>query len=46
MLKTAGFGIAVKNCQESLKEKVLVFDYTNEEDAVGRIIEKYAYEEE
>ena len=46
MLKTAGFGIAVKNCQESLKEKVLVFDSTNEEDAGGKIIEKYAYEEE
>ena len=29
-----------------IKEKVLVFDSTNEEDAVGRIIEKYAYEEE
>ena len=46
MLTTAGLGIAVKNCQESLKEKVFVFDYSNEEDAVGRIIEKYAYEEE
>lgn len=45
MLTTAGFGIAVKNCQEQLKEKVFVFDYTNEEDAVGRAINRYAYEE-
>ena len=45
MLKTAGFGLAVKNCQERLKEQVPVFEYTNEEDAVGRAIEKYAYEE-
>ena len=45
MLEKAGFGLAVKNCQAKLKEKVAVFDYTNEEDAVGRAIEKYAYEE-
>lgn len=45
MLKTAGLGIAVKNCQEQLKDQVFVYDYTNEEDAVGRAIEQFAYEE-
>jgi hydroxymethylpyrimidine pyrophosphatase-like HAD family hydrolase len=43
MLKSVGFGLAVKNCQEQLKKEVFVFDYTNEEDAVGRAIEKFAY---
>ena len=45
MLEKAGLGLAVKNCQEKLKDKVTVFEYTNEEDAVGKAIEKYAYED-
>ena len=47
MLERAGLGIAVKNAQNSLKEKAdVVFEYTNNEDAVGRIVEKYGYSEE
>ncbi len=44
MIQKAGLGIAVKNANESLKKEAdCVFDYTNEEGAVGKIIEKYAY---
>ena len=47
MLERAGLGIAVKNAQNSLKEKAdVVSEYTNNEDAVGRIVEKYGYTEE
>ncbi len=47
MLQTAGIGIAVKNADDMLKERVdCVFDYTNEEDAVARVIEKYGFHEE
>lgn len=46
MIEKAGLGIAVKNADEELKKKALVFDYTNEESAVGKIIEKYGYTED
>ena len=47
MIEKAGLGIAVNNADESLKAKAdEVFAYTNEEDAVGKIIEKYGYTEE
>lgn len=46
MIEKAGLGIAVKNADDGLKAIAdRVFEYTNEEGAVGRIIEKYAYEE-
>jgi Cof subfamily protein (haloacid dehalogenase superfamily) len=44
MVERAGLGIAVKNADNGLKEKAkLIFDYTHEEGAVGRIIEKYGF---
>lgn len=47
MIEKAGLGIAVKNADERLKEKAkVVLDYTNEEGAVGKAIEKYGYTEE
>ncbi len=46
MIERAGLGIAVKNADNALKEVAsVVFDYTNDENAVGKIIEKFAYEE-
>lgn len=46
MIERVGLGIAVKNADDALKEIAdLVCEYTNEEGAVGKIIEKYAYEE-
>lgn len=44
MLKTAGLGFAVKNADEEIKKEAKVFPFTNDEDAVARIIEQYAYE--
>ena len=41
MLKTAGLGIAVKNAEDSLKKEVFAYGYSNDENAVGRIIEEY-----
>ncbi len=46
MIRAAGLGIAVKNADEALKKEALVLDYTNEEAAIAKIIEKYAYTEE
>lgn len=47
MIKAAGLGIAVNNADEALKAQAKqVFSYTNEEDVVGKIIEKYGYTEE
>ena len=45
MLETAGLGLAVKNAEEVLKNTVKVYPYTNDENAVARIIEQYALEE-
>ncbi len=46
MIKKVGLGFAVKNADPKLKECAIVLDYTNEEGAVAKIIEKYAYTEE
>ncbi|MBQ8428279.1 MAG: HAD family phosphatase [Clostridia bacterium] len=46
MLQTAGLGLAVANGEASLKGKVPFFEYSNDENAVGRIIENYAYTED
>ncbi|MBO5479570.1 MAG: HAD family hydrolase [Clostridia bacterium] len=47
MLETAGFGVAVKNADERLKNAAnLVLPYTNEEGAVGKFIQEFAYEKE
>ena len=43
MIERAGLGIAVQNADDSLKARALVCDYTNEEDALAHIIEKYGY---
>ena len=45
MIQTAGLGFAVKNAEEFLKNNVTVYPYTNDENAVARIIEQYALEE-
>ena len=41
MLAAAGLGLAVKNADERLQKAVKVYGYTNDENAVGRIIEEY-----
>lgn len=46
MIEKAGLGFAVRNADEKLKEAGIVCEYTNEEDAVAKIIEKYGYTEE
>ncbi len=44
MIEAAGLGIVVKNADESLKEAAaFTLEYTNEEGAVGKLIEKFAY---
>ncbi len=46
MIQAAGLGVAVKNADEKLKAQAdVVFEYTNEESAVGKLIEKYGYKE-
>ena len=47
MLEAAGVGIAVKNAEEALKQIAdVVMPFTNDEDAVAEIIEKFGYTEE
>ena len=46
MLTLAGLGIAVQNATEEIKDKVVVCAYTNEQSAVAKIIENYAYQKE
>lgn len=46
MIEAAWFGIAVKNADSMLKEKAFVAPYTNDENAVGNLIEEYGYAEE
>lgn len=47
MIERAGFGVAVANADEALKNVAdFVSDKTNEEGAVGRIIEEFVYTEE
>ena len=44
MIEVAGLGIAVQNADKGLKERAaMVSDYTNEEGAVGEIIEEYGF---
>lgn len=43
MLEAAGLGIAVKNADEALKDKALAFEYSNDENAIGKIIETYGF---
>lgn len=44
MVKTAGLGVAVKNADERLKAVAdYVCEYTNEEGAVGKLIEKFGF---
>lgn len=43
MLETAGLGLAVKNADAALKERIRVFPYSNDENAIGRIIATYGY---
>lgn len=46
MIERAGLGIAVGNAEAALKEKAdVVFSATNNEDAIGKIIRKYGFEE-
>lgn len=44
MLELAGLGIAVQNAAKEIKDKVVVCAYTNEQGAIAKIIETYAYE--
>ena len=46
MIERAGLGIAVQNADQKLKEKAVVCEFTNEENAIARIIENYGYTEE
>jgi len=47
MIERAGLGAAVKNGDEKLKEAAdIVLEYTNEEGAVAKLIEKYGLSEE
>ncbi len=47
MIKKAGLGIAVQNADEELKKHARVaLDYTNDEDAIAKIIEIYGYTED
>ena len=44
MIEAAGLGIAVQNADELLKKRAKVtLDYTNDENAVGKIVEKYGF---
>ncbi len=45
MIELAGLGIAVQNADEELKKQAFAFEYTNEEDAVAKIIKRYGYKE-
>lgn len=47
MIETAGLGVAVNNADERLKNAAdLVLEYTNEEGAVGKFLQEFAYEKE
>ena len=46
MIEVAGLGVAVANADPELKTKAYVLPYTNDEDAVGRLIEEIAYTED
>ncbi|MDD6995681.1 MAG: Cof-type HAD-IIB family hydrolase [Candidatus Borkfalkiaceae bacterium] len=46
MLTAAGLGLCVKNGNEELKKRVPVFNATNNDDAVGKIIAQYVFGEQ
>lgn len=46
MIEKAGIGLAVANAAEELKKAAITLPYTNNEDAVAYVIEKYGYMEE
>lgn len=46
MIEVAGLGVAVANAHPQLKAKAYTLPYTNDEDAVGKLIEEIAYTEE
>ncbi len=46
MIEAAGLGVAVGNAMNELKAVAYVLPYTNDEDAVGKLIEEIAYTEE
>ena len=47
MIENAGVGVAVQNADERLKNAAdIVLQYTNEEGAVGKFIQEFAYEKE
>ncbi len=44
MIERAGVGVAVKNADQALKDKAdVVLEYTNEEGAVAKVIERFGY---
>ena len=44
MIEKASLGFAVKNADNRLKERAVVYDYSNAESAVAKIIQQYAYQ--
>ncbi len=47
MIEKAGLGVAVKNADEALKARAdYICEFTNEESAIARIIEKFGFYEE
>ena len=44
MIEMAGLGVAVQNADQGLKKAAdYICEYTNEEGAVGKIIEKFGF---
>ena len=46
MLAAAGLGLCMTNGNEEMKKRVRVYPASNNEDAVGKIIEEYGFKEE
>lgn len=46
MLAAAGLGLCMANGNEEMKKRVRVYPASNNEDAVGKIIEEYGFKEE
>lgn len=44
MINAAGLGLCVANGNEEMKRRVRVYPATNEEDALGKIIEEYGFQ--
>ncbi len=43
MIEAAGYGVAVGNASDALKEKAIIVTITNDEHAVAKIINEYGY---